>query len=81
VYSLGATLYFLLCGRIPVDFPADADDADLARHVVYAPRVSIKLRVPALDARLAAVVDKACHRDSSERFPSAEAFRSALAAV
>lgn len=78
VYSMGATLYFLLAGTTPLDFKAGATHLEHLTQIAHSPRVPIRNRVPSLSPLLASIVDQACARDATDRFPTAEAFESAL---
>jgi serine/threonine-protein kinase len=78
VYSLGATLYFVLTGNYPIDLPGDDQQAEQLRCVLHSERIPIRRRVPKIPARLAAVVDQACQREVSRRFRDAEEFQQAL---
>jgi serine/threonine-protein kinase len=81
IYSLGASLYFVLTGRLPIDLPADDESVALIRSAIEDERIPILLRNPAsqsIPPRLAAVIDRACNRNPALRFESAEAFQEAL---
>jgi serine/threonine protein kinase len=78
VYSLGATLYRLLTGRTPHEFPEGRAPLDVARYDPVVPALS---RRPDLPLPLAAAVDRSLARERSDRFASAEEMRQALIAV
>jgi eukaryotic-like serine/threonine-protein kinase len=78
LYALGATLYFVLTGNVPVNLPDNADEAEQFRRLVHGERVPVRDRVPTIPPRLAAVVDRACCRDVEHRFQTAEEFQQAL---
>ncbi|MCG8927315.1 protein kinase [Lentzea sp. CC55] len=68
VWACAATLYWMLTGTTPRDFPAGADPVAV---VLREPAVPIRAREPALPARLAAAVDEVLTEDepvSAERF-------------
>ncbi len=67
VYSLGATLYYLLTGDDPSGHP-----------FVFAP---LRRERPALSAGIAALVSCAVHINPTERFQSSDALRKALSLV
>ncbi|MDX2089108.1 MAG: serine/threonine-protein kinase [Kofleriaceae bacterium] len=72
VYLLGATLHYALVGRPRHDAPtllAQLDAARASRPFAYPPEVP---------EELAAICNRATHRDRAERFASAAAFREAL---
>ena len=76
IYSLGLVLYEMLCGRAP--FEADTDIATAVARLT-APPSPIRLECPAVSPGLELVIDRALARDPAERWPSALAFRDALA--
>jgi len=78
LYSVGATLYFVLAGSLPVNLPGDDQEAEQLRCVLHQDRVPIRQRVPNLPSRMAAVVDQACRKDPAGRFQTAEKFQKAL---
>lgn len=76
VWAAAASLYWMLTGFTPRDFPADAD---LVRVVwTTAPR-PIRERDASLPARLAAVIDAALAEQNGLRFATAAEFKHALA--
>ncbi|HLA76721.1 MAG TPA: FHA domain-containing serine/threonine-protein kinase [Vicinamibacteria bacterium] len=78
VWSLAATLYYLLTLQYARDFELGQDPlAVILRGGV----VPIRERAPGLPERVAAVVDRALADDLGERYATAAEFRTALAAV
>jgi serine/threonine protein kinase len=78
VWSMGATLYYLLTGQYPRDFgPKDDPLAVILRGGV----VPIRRRDPALPADLAAVIDRSLADDAERRYPTAREFALALRGV
>jgi serine/threonine-protein kinase len=75
IYAAGATLYNLLCGAYPYDFPSGAEPLLV---VLEAPMVPLARRCPELPASLTNVVARALAKKPKERFPTAEALRQAL---
>jgi serine/threonine-protein kinase len=75
VYSAAATLYHLLSGKLPYDFPPGHEPVLV---VLEAPVVPLGRRMPSLPPVLADVVQRALARDPGARFPTAEALRQAL---
>src|SRR5438876_2586368 len=78
VYSLGAVLYELLTGEPPFD---GENFVSVALKHVHEPAPSVLERRPDCPVRLAAAVDRALAKQSSERFPSMDAFAAELEAV
>jgi len=62
---MGATMYYLLTGAFPFDFPAKRDPIDV---VLNEPVVPVRARVATIPKPLAAVIDQAVKRNA-ERFP------------
>jgi serine/threonine protein kinase len=78
VWSLAATLYFLLSGRYPRDFDEDADPLAV---VLRGGVVPLLQRDASLPPDLAAVIDRALHDEPARRFPTAREFLTALRGV
>jgi hypothetical protein len=76
IYSLGLVLYEMLCGKAP--FEADTDIATAVARLTSPPR-PITLECPAVPSGLEHVIDRALTKDPADRWPSALAFRDALA--
>jgi eukaryotic-like serine/threonine-protein kinase len=78
VWSMAATLYFLLTGQYPRDFGPNADPiAVILRGGV----VPLRQRDPSLPPDLAAVIDRALDDEPARRFPTAREFLAALRGV
>ncbi|MCU0242945.1 MAG: serine/threonine protein kinase, partial [Vicinamibacteria bacterium] len=75
VWSLGATLYFVLTGRHARDFGPDRDPLQV---ILGTPCVPIRNRDPRIPAAVAAVIDRALADTILERYASAEEFKLAL---
>jgi hypothetical protein len=78
VWSMAATLYFLLSGRYPRDFDEDADPLAV---VLRGGVVPLLQRDASLPPDLAAVIDRALHDEPARRFPTAREFLTALRGV
>jgi serine/threonine-protein kinase len=76
IYSLGLVLYEMLCGKAP--FEADTDIATAVARLTTPPR-PIRLECPSVPEGLEHVIDKALAKDPADRWPSALAFRDAVA--
>jgi hypothetical protein len=77
LYSLGATLYYLLTGRKVYDFPEKLTLQLLM--ILQEDPVPIRARRADLPEALAAVIHRSLARDPAGRFPDAGAMRAALA--
>jgi serine/threonine-protein kinase len=78
VYSMGVTLYRLLTGQLPHDYPRGVQPlAVVLEHNV----VPLLTRKPDLPSELAEAVECALRREPSDRYPSADAMRQALLAL
>ena len=78
VYALGVLLHILCCGHPPTEA---RDALHLAQRVqIREPRALLE-RVPDLDPRLAAIIDRCLRRSPTERFASGEQLRLALEAL
>lgn len=75
VYSMGAVLYELLCGRPLRDTREGRQLVALHELMTGVPPAPLPPTVP---PAIRAVVDKATARDAHERFPSADALRLAI---
>jgi serine/threonine-protein kinase len=74
VWSLAASLYYLLTGRTPRDF----GDGDKCLAVLEADPVPIGRRQPDLPPRLAEVIDAALQEEPAPAFQTAGASKKAL---
>jgi len=75
IYSLGATLYLALTGKHPFDAP---NMHALLFSIAERPFEPITKLEPSIDPRLAAVIERAMHKDPAGRFASAAEMRTAL---
>jgi len=78
VYAMGAVLFELATGRVA--YEADSDYALILRKLQQAPP-SMQSLVPGLPSALNDIVQRAMHHDPEARFPTAQAFSSALDAL
>jgi serine/threonine-protein kinase len=76
IYSLGAVGYTMLAGREPS--PASRVDGRMLRRLSQEPQ-SLHSVAPAVPADLAAIVTRALAHDPALRWPTAHAFKNALA--
>lgn len=75
VFSMGATMYFLLTGAFPFDFTKKRDPMDV---ILNDDVVSIRKRNPSLPKPLAAAIDRAVTKKHKERFSDASVLLDAL---
>jgi tetratricopeptide (TPR) repeat protein len=78
LYSLGATSYYLLAGRVP--FPGKSAAQKIVAHQFQEPDPLPEVR-PDVPPALAAVVERAMAKPPADRFPDAGAMRDALDAA
>jgi len=76
VFSMGATLYFLLTGEPPRDFPPGRDPMEV---ILRDGTIPIRQRRPDLPAPLAEVLERALADRPTDRYPTAIPFYQALA--
>ncbi len=75
IYSLGATLYYLLAGRPPY---TARTRAEVLRKHIDEPVPDLRAIRPGLPESLAAAVERAMAKDPGQRFPSATQFARVL---
>jgi serine/threonine-protein kinase len=75
LFSLGVTLYQLVCGRLP--FQGDSM-AQLMFKIANEPHADIRTHVPDLPACVAAIVNKALAKDPESRYVNGEIMAKAL---
>jgi eukaryotic-like serine/threonine-protein kinase len=78
VWSMGATLYYMLTLTYPRDFVPGADPLQV---ILQGGTLPVRSREPSLPATLAEVIDRAVDDDLARRYASAAEFRDALAAA
>lgn len=76
VWSMGATLYYMLTGAGPRDFPPGEDPMEI---VLRGDVVPIRRRDPAISKRLAEVLDRCLTNDTKARYQNAAEMKEALA--
>lgn len=78
VWSMGATLYNMLTGHIPRDFPRGSDPIQIILQERVVPVLRRDASVP---RRVAEVIDRCLTNDIKERYQDAEQMRAAFAKV
>ena len=75
VFSMGATMYFLLTGAFPFDFPAKRDPMDVILNDDVVP---IRKRAPTIPRTLASFIDRAVTKKHKDRYLDAGELLKAL---
>ncbi len=75
IYAAGATLYYLLSGAHPYNFPGGAEPLLI---ILEEPPIPLRRRCPDISADLAGAIDHALAKKSRNRFATAEDLRQAL---
>jgi len=68
VFSMGATMYFLLTGAFPFDFSSKRDPLDVVLNNEVIP---IRKRFPSVPKPLASAIDRAVTKEKKNRYPDA----------
>jgi serine/threonine-protein kinase len=74
-YSAAATLYTLLSGQVPLDFPPNADRLQVVLRSAPVPLLSRRADVP---PQLAGIIHRALAKEPAQRFPDVRALRNEL---
>jgi serine/threonine-protein kinase len=80
VYAVGAMLYALVAGRGPFEHIMDAIDL-IGAHIKETPAAPSKYAAQPVPVELDRIVLRAMEKDPGARYPTADAFSEALAAV
>jgi hypothetical protein len=78
VWSMGATLYYMLTGTTPRDFPPGQSQAEIVMRNEIVP---IRNRRTSIPMNVAGVIDRAVAKDAQDRYQTAVEFREALVKV
>jgi phage terminase large subunit-like protein len=78
IYALGMTAYSLMTGEIALNISPRAGIADTIRAIFDQPNVPLRQRAPEVPENVGAIIDRALAKDSSQRWQSAAAMRTAL---
>lgn len=79
VFSMGATLYYMLTGKAVRNFSGRQNE--VLRQVVEDRVIPVEKRDSSIPADLASVVNKSLELEPKDRFPDAAAFREALRGI
>lgn len=77
IYSLGATLFHLLTGRVPYGL-ADESELEIMQKITFEPFPNAQAVNPLVTPALQAVLDRATEKDVNRRFQSCAEFGAAL---
>ena len=77
IYGVGMTAYSLLSGEMALDL-AGKSVAETVKAIFEQPLIPLAQRVPQLPRGLCEVIDRALHKDQTQRWQSASAMRTAL---
>jgi eukaryotic-like serine/threonine-protein kinase len=75
LFSLGSTLYQLLCGHLPFD---GASEVEVMRPIVHEPHVDIASFLADIPPRVRGIVDRALEKQPEKRFQSGHEMADAI---
>ena len=78
IYGVGMTAYNLLTGEMALDLGGKSSVAETVKAIFEQPLIPMARRAPNMPAALCEVIDRALHKDQSQRWQSAAAMRTAL---
>jgi hypothetical protein len=78
IYGVGMTAYSLLSGEMALDLGGKTSVAETVKAIFEQPLIPLAQRVPQLPRALCEVIDRALHKDQTQRWQSASAMRTAL---
>jgi len=78
IYGLGMTAYSLLSGEIALDLAGKSSVAETVKAIFEQPSIPLAQRAPQLPKVLCEVIDRALHKDQTQRWQSAGAMLTAL---
>jgi serine/threonine protein kinase len=78
IYSMGMTAYSLLTGGVALDIPSQANAAVTVKAIFEKPIIPLNRYAPEVPTPIAGIVERALEKDPSQRWRSADAFRTAL---
>ena len=78
IYGIGMTAYSLLTGEMALDLAGKTSVAETVKAIFEQPLIPLAQRAPQLPSALCEVIDRALHKDQTQRWQSAAAMRTAL---
>ena len=78
IYGVGMTAYSLLTGEMALDLGGKSSVAEIVKAIFEQPLIPLARRAPDLPSALCEVIDRALHKDQTQRWQSAAAMRAAL---
>ena len=78
IYGIGMTAYSLLTGEMALDLAGKRSVAETVKAIFEQPLIPLAQRAPQLPSALCEVIDRALHKDQTQRWQSASAMRTAL---
>jgi serine/threonine-protein kinase len=78
IYAIGMTAYSLLTGSLALDLTGKSSINDTIRAIFEQPSVPLRQRAPHVPPQVCEIVDRALHKDPTQRWQSAAAMRTAL---
>jgi eukaryotic-like serine/threonine-protein kinase len=78
IYSVGMTAYSLLTGDLALALTPPVSMAETIRAIFDQPTIPLRDRLPGISAPVGEIVDRAIHKDPTQRWQSAAAMRNAL---
>ena len=78
IYAVGMTAYSLLTGEMALDLAGKSSVAETVKAIFEEPHIPLAQRAPHLPQKICEIVDRALHKDQTQRWQSAAAMRTAL---
>jgi serine/threonine-protein kinase len=75
---MGMTAYSLLTGTVALDISPRANVAETVKAIFEKPIIPLQHRAPEVPPMVAQAIERSLAKDPAHRWPTAEAFRSAL---